>query len=506
MSGKRWTQEEIDILNKNINLPIDELCKFFPDRTKLSVIDKCKRDGLTFVSTYNYWTKEEVEKLKSLNGIDIHDLEKIFPDKLTCSIYKKTKELNINIASPLDLWTKEEDLILINNSNGMSSFEDIKKLLPHRTLKAIKSRFGVLKIHITNPNRVLLTKQNDYNLKSSKYNRYKSKWGIILDKNLLINTYNPIQWWKWYYYNTPNGNKMINLPIEIYNNIDSVKIIIKYVLENEINLNTRDKLLNLDVKLLKKYKIHFKIHNLNSPYMVVALLYPEYNIQPYEMKNVSIDYWKDINNADSFMKHFVENILCINELTDIKNQIPAIFTYHNIRSMGYGILSYIKYTYNYYNSFFDWLNKLYPEWNLEYEDFNKQITCNGIKLDSKEEVIVFDFLYENLGLDVSIVRNKKENSFYNEYYCENYIPDFIIKNNNGRDVIVEYFGLFRNNYGNSKILKDYYYKTVRKVEYFEKLKDYHFISIFNNEIKDLNMLMDKINNFLIKNNINAKRR
>ena len=84
-----------------------------------------------------------------------------------------------------------------------------------------------------------------------------------------------------------------------------------------------------------------------------------------------------------------------------------------------------------------------------------------------------DSLKENdIGYDISIV---------NEKYDENYIPDFYIKNK--KPIIIEYFGMY-NETNRNKIFIDYNKKTERKIEFFNSLKDYVFIAIFPQDLKN----------------------
>ena len=61
-------------------------------------------------------------------------------------------------------------------------------------------------------------------------------------------------------------------------------------------------------------------------------------------------------------------------------------------------------------------------------------------------------------------------------------PDFIIHNN--KNIIVEYFGLYVEDFKNSKILKSYHDKTKRKINFFNNLQVYNFIDLYPEDLKN----------------------
>jgi hypothetical protein len=388
-------------------------------------------------------------------------------------------------------WSKEDEYILKANQNGVMTIDEVAELFPERTKKAVKARIALLKLRYSDPNKRNITKSGSYSTFSSIVQRYKSKYGIILDCNKGIHTYDAIQWWEWFYNFTPNGKKLSRLPIEIYENENNLLKIIKYVLTQKLNYRKREDFLDLKICILQEYKIDFK-HRLK--FTIVELLnkvFPEYNFKAFEFKNVPLGYWKDKNNCDEYMKHIIEEQICTNQFLDIKREIPMFFTYKNIRNSGYGILGYCIFTYKHYESFYQWLNYLYPQWNLSPEDFKEIYGFDGTRLNSREESLVYDTMKRDLKLNVTSTGLKKEFRFLDAETNDTYIPDFII-DYNGKKIIVEYFGLYRENYGKSIIMKTYYYKTHRKIKYFNNLDDYEFIYFFQSDLKDIERLKNKI--------------
>jgi hypothetical protein len=89
--------------------------------------------------------------------------------------------------------------------------------------------------------------------KKRNIQKYKSKYGIILDFDLYFNTYQLYDWWKLTYHGTPNGKFLPRIPKEI-DNYDNAKNIAKYVIDKVIECNDYS-LLNSSV--IEKYKLSF---------------------------------------------------------------------------------------------------------------------------------------------------------------------------------------------------------------------------------------------------------
>ena len=111
---------------------------------------------------------------------------------------------------------------------------------------------------------------------------------------------------------------------------------------------------------------------------------------------------------------------------------------------------------------------------------------DGNKLDSRQETGVYNYLKENLNLNLLSTKRGKKFKLYNEKYNENSIPDFYVYEVNGipldKPLIVEYFGMFKRNEENDVYI-EYSKKTLRKIEYFNSLESSYFLAIFPEDIK-----------------------
>lgn len=393
-------------------------------------------------------------------------------------------------------WSDEEDNILRKFAFGKGNIVDMMDELNDRTDSSIRNRMYILGLKFSQEDYEVIGRTKKYRKEHSNIYRYQRDYGIVLDNNLLFNSYNEIDWWKFTYYNTPNGSKLKMLPLEICNDIEKLSNIIRYVITYEMKFDTRDKLIKLKTDDLKQYKIYYKHSCYNTVYSIIKDIFYVYDIKPFELQNSPINYWKDINNCDDFMKYFIENELQFND-NNIHlnlNNLSSIFTSQNLRDMNYNGLVYCIFTYNHYKSFYEWVNKLYPSWKLKEDNFNQFISKDGYYFDSNEEKIVYEFIKYNLNIDIKVVNKNKNFKFYNETYNENYIPDYIIKLHD-KDIIIEYFGLYCNNSKN-EFIKKYKEKTIRKIDFFSKLNNYKFISIYPQDLKDnFKGLQEKLQSF-----------
>jgi hypothetical protein len=327
----------------------------------------------------------------------------------------------------------------------------------------------------------------------SRIYRYDKNYGIKLNEILVVNTFSPVQWWKWTFYTTPNGNRLPKLPVEMYEK-DNLKKTFKYVIENEIGYKTREDLLQLDTKKLREFKIYFNT-DYESLQDILNLVYDSYNIKEYELANVPLNYWKSKENCDKYMRHFIENII---GLENVQNTASHIFTFANIRSLGYSNLAWCLTNYRYYDNFYQWVKFLYPDLNISEDDFYLKRAYDGTQLNSKEEVKLYEFIKREMNINVqSIGLTKKDYKIYNSEFNENYIPDFIIKTKDNKNIIIEYFGLYRENYGNSKILKMYFDKTKRKIEFYTRQENIKFIDLYPEDLMDnCKGVKEKLTSFL----------
>jgi predicted GNAT family acetyltransferase len=190
----------------------------------------------------------------------------------------------------------------------------------------------------------------------------------------------------------------------------------------------------------------------------------------WEFKVVPNNYWTIKENRINSMKQFITS-----KLTLKMSEIPEKITLPFIKNM------YSKFMYplvTYYKSRIDiWINECYPN-VFNPEDFNINVASDGTQLDSKEELLIHEWLIKNVSNVKYIDRTDKQNKFYNQKDDENYYADWIINDK----IIVEYFGMY-DHYFTNEIYQRYMVKADRKIKYYKSLSNYDFIDIYHTDLK-----------------------
>ena len=232
-------------------------------------------------------------------------------------------------------------------------------------------------------------------------------------------------------------------------------------------------------------------------YFSIALSYSDFRVK-------TIGYWNSKDNCDLELKRYVKSLFdqeLINEV-NFKNSLAKFFNAKWLYLNGYTYL--VNANYKNYNTavFYDWLNELYPEWDLKPSDFKLFIGIDGKSiLDSAEEKFVFDYIYQDFFINsiksIGTKRNKKY-MFIDE--DRKYYPDFVIEYYNGKllnkPIIIEYYGLYNDKsvFGYYKEYKD---KTIKKDLYFKNNPDINYIGIFPKSLKcNLSDIKDELFLFL----------
>lgn len=163
-----WTLKEESQLRKNsCTHTISELKeKFFPDKSKTSIREKCRENNLEYKYSVPFWTEQEVLLLrKKCKEHSIRELsENFFPDRDYLSVKGKLNRMGLSAVSESKKWTARENEILRNFYPMLSNEKIQEEYLPHRTKVAIKDQAYSLGL-------------NKLNYKErNKYSRSGEKW------------------------------------------------------------------------------------------------------------------------------------------------------------------------------------------------------------------------------------------------------------------------------------------------------------------------------------------
>lgn len=142
----RWEAEELDYLEKNYTTqPMSEIIRVLR-RDEQSIKVKATQMGLkSFIKVRKDWTPEEERYMQDMYGKkSVEELAKMF-GRTFYSVRAKATELGLT-ACRGTIWEEWEDEIIVNNHNMTS--EELRVLLPHRTLSAIcgrRAKIGIFK-------------------------------------------------------------------------------------------------------------------------------------------------------------------------------------------------------------------------------------------------------------------------------------------------------------------------------------------------------------------------
>jgi hypothetical protein len=523
----RWTVNETSILKESDNKrTINEIYEILKSHPKSSIKKKMELLGYRPLTVKFEWENSETDLLEKCEGKRIHAVLKLFPDRTEEAIRAKARQLNVRILSNRG-WTQEEEDVLRNVYPNSLRIDDLVSLFEEKTIKQIRGKVKTMKLKkntvslkemANNPKNAIecFGCKTSYLLESGAFpikvllngetaitestcstcrnkraviSSYKRKYGILLEFDSMFHTFSMEQWYRWKEIDlTPNGKRLRQLP-EALHTEKNISTLGRYVINKVMGLTTRDELIEISQVDMEKYGIAFSRTPfvLNSPINLVSLCFPELNIKQWEFNSVSNNFWADYDNFLNALKCFCEN------------------QKHMIEKYGYDSI----FNDNYLDRTFSKLNgakkKVYPSksWESCLNDLgldvafkkDRKISYDGNKLDSFEEVLLYDFLHQQLNIKVASIGRKRAGEYY--YYDkdneQHYAPDFVLKRKDKKDVIIEYFGMYTNRRHHEVLIK-YKEKTHQKIEYFNSRKDVVFLSLFSEDLKNnFQGVIDKIN-------------
>ena len=452
---KQFTKEENEILLNNYKgKTYKQLLELFPDKTLRQLQSRCNYLKLDITKETHSWSESEIELLKILYPIKSNeDLANYFKKHTKKSIYSKAKDLNLEksynwrinnlFEVNKDKWNVADDnnLIELFNKHGEEYVYNYYKNKSNHTKIFIKNKLLLLNLI--------------------------SKPLVVKDKN------NPslVEIFKGY-------KKILNGDIDSFKNVafpskEQVIILFKYYLCKSNIEVTKDFLMNLNIgEILKESKLHNQVKAKFDGYIDFILCsFTKYNLKPWDFKSTGV--------LDNFWKNKINRVACV---SDSINKLKS----NNIIKNNIEILSLpLEYYSDYINKTLisekgkECLIEYFEYHNIDVSKYNRNL-YNNIRFDSIEERSVYKFIYENINYNINKIRRNQK--YYNEKYNERYIPDFQINYFN-KIIIIEYFGLFKENPKNKRAL-EYYNKTKRKIEYFKSLKDVIFIDLYPNDLKN----------------------
>jgi len=231
------------------------------------------------------------------------------------------------------------------------------------------------------------------------------------------------------------------------------------------------------------------------------ITYTDFRLKPNGYYNIK-------ENADFELRKYVNELLEseLLHINDIKKNILYYFSNDGIGKTGKWELLIASKKHYKTSCFYEWLNELYPEWKLERKDFKVYIGCdNHTQLNSEQERKVFDFIYDTLNIKtIKGVGYKRKLERYNAKYDESYRADFTIDSFKGvklkKEIVIEYYGMYKPEFISTKYISDYIDKTHRKNEFYKAQKDIYFIAIYPDDLlKSCQGVREKLTSFYMSN-------
>jgi hypothetical protein len=468
-----WSNQEVQILKDNCyednEITYDKLSELIPNKTLKQIKSKCEHLGLNvFVNnSRNTWTNSEITLLKELyHNTPKNKLIEIFNNKSWSSIYTTVRRLDLR---------KDDDFLYLSKLNNLSltpsawtneKNDKMLELFNYGGIDLVLEYF--ISIHTRN---FIIKKMKENNLiGDSNSDKIREIIDVKFDKNTRICHIDTIDCLKLY-------REVLNNNIDNYCKItlnkNQLKLLFKYYIRKYKNHLTREDWLNTIIgNLLDEAKLKSQVKKqYHSYYDFIVECFPKYNFKQWEFKylNVSEGFWENKYNRMYCVRNGIDKLFKDKVIDNVKEilglDIQFIYTYfHKTLITYYGksvLLEYLSFI------------------KINIDDYNPRI-YNGILFDSIEEKEVYKYFLENL--NVVIYKNKEK--WFNELYDEGYIHDFVITHINNKPLykpmIVEYFGLYNNNYE----FNGYNQKTQRKTEFYQSLNNIQFLGIYPQDIKD----------------------
>jgi hypothetical protein len=164
-----------------------------------------------------------------------------------------------------------------------------------------------------------------------------------------------------------------------------------------------------------------------------------------------------------------------------------------------------------FKTYYEWCCLSFPEYKDVWkpEDFGDTYTYDGIKCNSIEEKMLYEYIKRDLGYiyikSIGINRKGKytyklDNSYDFQMFCPDFVIEYINFNNKklllNKPIIIEYYGLYNEQHNNHRFIK-YRNKTNIKNSYYYSRNDILFMPIYPNELKNnRQIIQEKLKNVI----------
>lgn len=480
---KIWTKDEINILENNQDKTISQLIKLLPNRSYRSIYYKINKEGYKFNTTIRNKTQQKEYAINMSKRVHYKKKGIILDPDKGCNTYNIIEWYNFIIEGkikefPQQVINKESTIILfkhvIENILGIKSREEIKNLTV-----------------------------NDFHKNKLYFKTFNMPTELYKVINFIYPEYDIKPW----------EIKMTG--INVFRNEDNIFLAMRWFFEQ--TGFTKEQILNIN------QFIDCSVEELFSKYGLSCLITKSYfngyqnlfiwyfnkigdTLTFHDFAKKTNGYWKIKSNADYQMELYLKYLFENNLIINIKLDLPRYFSYGYLYQSDFKMLCVCIKKHKHYNNFYEWLNTLHPEYQIQESDFNVFIGCDGVtKCLSFEEKGVFDYIYRYLNIKtIKSFGLKRDKMFFNYDYNEQYVPDFKIENINNdllldKPLVIEYYGLYSPK-NKSKKIQIYVNKTNRKNNFYKNNNLFYFIDLYPEDLKNnYEGVRNKITQFFIKN-------
>lgn len=146
----RYTEEEDYVLKNFYELPKEELMEKLPHRSWESIIQRCTALDLDRPKSWRLWSEDEKRSLEGARSLE--EAIEVLPNRSQSTIQSMITNMGLNIES--DKWWEEwEDEYIIDNYSEISDVDDMLKVLSSRTLSSLYNRAFKLGVSRGNDNK-----------------------------------------------------------------------------------------------------------------------------------------------------------------------------------------------------------------------------------------------------------------------------------------------------------------------------------------------------------------
>ena len=280
---------------------------------------------------------------------------------------------------------------------------------------------------------------------------------------------------------------------------------IKHYCENQCKesiLDNINKYQNLQLWVLK----YFNKTKLRPLYYFNTFKIDTYDLlvesYPIIKENNILFQWELSRNANTSVGNLLEalrnfvNYRMNDLILDIKNDLPTYLNFTFMTELCPKFCAYLQnsgHRSRKFTSFYEWACLAFPEYSKVWnpEDFGLCLAYDGVKCDSKQEIMVYESIKRDLNIKgICAIGSMHSGKYTYKYNGINKIcPDFVIDCLNDieldKPVIIEYYGLYLKDYqGELSMFKNYQDKILLKNNYYKSRDDIIFIDLYPYDLKN----------------------